>query len=140
MSVKINVKTTITQEDSEEIIEGAVLGDFFQKETASYLQYEEISEQGSTRTIVKMAGNDALILRNGAIKMRLPFSLNQKMSGSYELPFGKFETATVAKKIDHEYDAVSGKGRIDLLYDFSMQGTPSVGTYHLEITFQEEEE
>ena len=75
MSVKINVKTTIMQEDSEEIIEGAVLGDFFQKETASYLQYEEISEQGSTRTIVKMAGNDALILRNGAIKMRLPFPL-----------------------------------------------------------------
>lgn len=140
MSVKINVKTTIFQDNSQEVIEGATLGDFFQKKTASYLQYEEISDQGSTRTIVKMAGNEALILRSGAVKMRLPFALNQKRSGSYQLPFGKFETRTVTKKMDHCYDPETGKGWIDLLYDFSMQGNQSIGTYHLEITFQEEEE
>jgi uncharacterized beta-barrel protein YwiB (DUF1934 family) len=140
MTVKINIKTTIFQDNSQEVIEGAALGDFFQKETASYLQYEEISDQGSTRTIVKMAGNEALILRSGAVKMRLPFARNQKISCRYKLPFGKFETMTVAKKIDHGYDAETVKGWIDLLYDFSMQGVQSIGTYHLEITFQEEEE
>ncbi|MDP4157682.1 MAG: DUF1934 family protein [Bacillota bacterium] len=54
------------------------------------------------------------------------------------MPFGKFETMTVAKNIDLCYD--KNKGKIDLRYDFSMQGAPSVGTYHLEITFQEEEQ
>lgn len=140
MSVRINVKTTIYQDNSQEVIEGAALGEFFQKETASYLQYEEISDQGSIRTIVKIAGNEALILRSGAVKMRLPFALNQKKSGSYQLPFGKFETRTAAKKINYSYDAENGKGWIDLLYDFSIQGDQNIGTYHLEITFQEEEE
>jgi uncharacterized beta-barrel protein YwiB (DUF1934 family) len=140
MSVKINVKTTIFQDGREEIIEGTAKGDFFQKENASYLQYEEITEQGSIRTIVKMAGQEALVLRNGAVKMRLPFRLHQKMTGSYELPFGKFETMTMAKNIDLSCDTGTGRGKIDILYDFSMQEAPGVGTYHLEIFFQEEEE
>jgi uncharacterized beta-barrel protein YwiB (DUF1934 family) len=138
MTVKVNVKTTIFQDGHEEIIEGTAQGDFIQKATSSYLQYDEISDQGGIRTIVKMAGDEALILRTGAVKMKLPFKLNQEMSGSYEMPFGKFETMTVAKNIDLCYD--NNKGKIDLRYDFSMQGAPSVGTYHLEITFQEEEQ
>jgi uncharacterized beta-barrel protein YwiB (DUF1934 family) len=138
MTVMINVKTTIFQEEHEEIIEGTAQGDFIEKDKSAYLQYDEISDQGSIRTIVKMAGNEALILRSGAVKMKLPFKLNQQMIGSYEMPFGKFETMTVAKNIDLFYD--NGKGKIDLLYDFSMQGAPSVGTYHLEISFQEEEQ
>lgn len=138
MTLIINVKTTIFQDGQEEIIEGTAQGDFIQKDKSSYLQYDEISDQGSIRTIVKMAGDEALILRSGAVKMKLPFKLNQKMSGSYEMSFGKFETMTVAKNIDLCYD--NNKGKIDLRYDFSMQGAPSIGTYHLEITFQEEEQ
>jgi uncharacterized beta-barrel protein YwiB (DUF1934 family) len=137
MTVMINVKTTIFQEEHEEIIEGTAQGDFIEKDKSSYLQYDEISDQGSIRTIVKMAGNEALILRSGAVKMKLPFKLNQKMIGNYEMPFGKWETMTFAKNIHLYYD--HGKGKIDLLYDFSMQGAPS-STYHLEITFQEEEQ
>jgi uncharacterized beta-barrel protein YwiB (DUF1934 family) len=138
MSVKMNVKTTIFQDGQEEIIEGTALGDFIQKENASYLQYEEITAEGSIRTIVKMAGTEALILRNGAVKMKLPFKLNQEMRGSYELPFARFETVTVAKHIDLCYE--SGRGKLDLQYDFSLQGAPGTGTYQLEITFQEEEQ
>lgn len=137
MTVNINVKTTIFQDGQEEIIEGTAQGDFIQKAQSAYLQYDEISDQGSIRTILKIAEDEALILRSGAVKMKLPFKLNQKMSGNYEVPFGKFETTTVAKNIDLCYD--NNKGKIDLRYDFSMQGAPSVGTYHLEITFQEEE-
>ncbi|WML55317.1 DUF1934 domain-containing protein [Neobacillus sp. PS3-12] len=137
MTVNINVKTTIFQDGQEEIIEGTAQGDFIQKAKSSYLQYDEISDQGSIHTILKIAEDEALILRSGAVKMKLPFKLNQRMSGNYEVPFGKFETTTVAKNIDLCYD--NNKGKIDLRYDFSMQGAPSVGTYHLEITFQEEE-
>jgi uncharacterized beta-barrel protein YwiB (DUF1934 family) len=47
------------------------------------------------------------------------------------MPFGTFETMTRAKRIERS------AGLIDILYDFSMQGSPA-GTYHLEITFQED--
>jgi uncharacterized beta-barrel protein YwiB (DUF1934 family) len=57
--------------------------------------------------------------------------LHKKLRGSYEMPFGTFETMTLAKRIEHS------DGLIDILYDFTMQGSHA-GTYHLEITFQED--
>jgi len=130
--VKINVKTTI---DDQETFELLLFGQYYEKENASFLQYEEVLEEGSVRTIVKMAPGQGLILRSGAVKMRLPFQLNRKMNGSYEMPFGRFETTTTTKSLMHSYE--KGNGFIDILYDFTLQGSPA-DTYHLVITFQEE--
>jgi uncharacterized beta-barrel protein YwiB (DUF1934 family) len=130
--VKINVKTTI---DHDETFELMVFGTYFEKGNSAYLRYEEAVEEGSVRTIVKMAQNNALILRGGAIKMRLPFELNRKLNGSYEMPFGQFATVTKAKRIDYSYE--NGKGHFGVVYDFSMEGAQA-STYQLEIAFQEE--
>jgi uncharacterized beta-barrel protein YwiB (DUF1934 family) len=129
--MKINVKTTIHQLGGKEVYELAVFGRYLEKDGASFLKYEEVQDEGSIRTIVKVSGDEALILRGGAVKMRLPFRLHKKLRGSYEMPFGTFEIITLAKRIDHS------DGLIDILYDFTMQGKPA-GTYHLEITFQED--
>jgi uncharacterized beta-barrel protein YwiB (DUF1934 family) len=130
--VKINVKTTINHDETFELM---VFGTYFEKGNAAYLRYEEAVDEGNVRTIVKMAHNDALILRGGAIKMRLPFELNRKLNGSYEMPFGQFATVTKAKRIDYSYE--NGKGHFGVLYDFSMEGAEA-STYQLEIAFQEE--
>jgi uncharacterized beta-barrel protein YwiB (DUF1934 family) len=126
--VKIIVKTTIDQQETFEL---TVFGRYYKKENASFLRYEEVLEEGIVRTIVKVAAEEALILRGGAVKMRLPFRLHEQLRGSYEMPFGVFETTTLARKIEHT------EGHIDILYDFAMPGSGG-GTYHLEITFQEE--
>jgi len=131
--VKIKVKTTIDQEETMELV---VFGRYFQKDKASYLQYEEAMEEGRVRTIVKMSAGDALILRSGAVKMRLPFILQKKLQGSYEMPFGMFETTTKTKKLEFTYE--NGRGMMDIVYDFAMQGAHA-GTYHLEISFQEDQ-
>lgn len=134
LPVKINVKTTIDQQETFELM---VFGTYLEKGNSAYLRYEEAMEEGSVRTIVKMAANNALILRGGAIKMRLPFELNRKLNGSYEMPFGQFATVTKAKRIDYSYE--NGKGHFGVLYDFSMEGAQA-STYQLEIAFQEEKE
>ncbi|WP_235824704.1 DUF1934 domain-containing protein [Bacillus salipaludis] len=130
--VRINVRTTIDQQESFEL---RLFGQYFEKGNASYLKYEEAMEEGSVRTIVKMTAGEGLILRGGSVKMRLPFELNRKLNGSYEMPFGQFETTTLTKNLEHSFE--NGKGLIDILYDFTMQGSPA-GTYHLQITFQED--
>lgn len=129
--VKIKVKTTIHQQGGKESMELIVFGRFVQKDGASFLKYEEVLEEGTVRTIVKAAPGEALILRGGAVKMRLPFRLHKKLRGSYEMPFGVFETMTLARRIEHS------EGLIDILYDFTMQGSPA-GTYHVEISYEEE--
>ncbi|WP_235888091.1 DUF1934 domain-containing protein [Neobacillus paridis] len=132
--VKISVKTTINDAAPVELI---VFGRYFQKERAAYLQYEEVLEEvGTIRTIVKVSQEEMLILRSGAIKMRLPFRLQQKLPGSYELSLGAFETATLAKKMEFTSQE-NGSGQIDIIYDFEMQGAPA-GTFQLEIHFQPE--
>lgn len=132
--VKISVKTTINDAAPVELI---VFGRYFQKERATYLQYEEVLEEvGTVRTIVKVSQEEMLILRSGAIKMRLPFRLQQKLPGSYELSLGAFETATLAKKMEFTSQE-NGSGQIDIIYDFEMQGAPA-GTFQLEIHFQPE--
>ena len=113
-------------------MELTVLGRYLEKDGAAFLKYEEALEEGTVRTIVKVTPEEALILRGGAVKMRLPFMLHKKRIGSYEMPFGTFETMTMTKRLEYS------KGLIDILYDFTMQGSPA-GTYHLEITFQEDE-
>jgi uncharacterized beta-barrel protein YwiB (DUF1934 family) len=132
LPVKINVKTTIDQDETFELM---VFGTYFEKGNAAYLRYEEAMEEGSVRTIVKMTPDEALILRGGAVKMRLPFEVNRTLNGSYEMPLGQFATETMAKRIDYSYE--NGKGRFRVLYDFSMEGAPT-NTYELEIAFQEE--
>ncbi|WML41682.1 DUF1934 domain-containing protein [Neobacillus sp. OS1-2] len=126
--VKINVKTTINDEETFELV---VFGRYYQKNQASFLQYEEALEEGTVRTIVKASKEEALILRGGAVKMRLPFRLHKKTRGSYEMPFGTFETITHAHRI------TQSEGLIEILYDFTMKGSPG-GTYHLEIRYQED--
>ncbi|MED3623826.1 YwiB family protein [Neobacillus thermocopriae] len=130
--VKIKVKTTI---DREETIELLVFGRFFRKENASFLQYDEVMEEGTVKTIVKWTKEEVLILRSGAIKMRLPFQLNRKLNGRYQMPFGVFQTTTLARKLDFSFE--KNKGQLHIVYDFEMQGEPA-GTYQLEISFQEE--
>lgn len=137
--VKLNVKTTISQQESSETFEVAAVGHFYQKEDAIYLKYEEMTEEGRIRTVVKAAKEEALILRNGSVTMRLPFALNSKKNGYYEIPFGTVKTSTFTKKIDHHYQAECGTGYIQLVYDFSLQGSDA-GTYVVQINFQEEEQ
>ncbi|MEH7251147.1 DUF1934 domain-containing protein [Neobacillus niacini] len=132
LPVKINVKTTIDQDETFELL---VFGTYFEKGNAAYLRYEEVMEEGSVRTIVKMGIDAALILRGGAVKMRLPFEVNRRLNGSYEMPFGQFATETMVKKMDYSYE--NGKGSFSVLYDFSMEGAAK-NTYELEIVFQEE--
>lgn len=133
----IHIKTTIFQDNNKDIIESTASGRFYQRKNAFFLQYEEETAEGGIRTIVKLAGKEALILRSGAVKMRMPLKLYKELKGSYELPFVKFETAAIANKIDHSYTNDNGEGHIDLQYEFSIQGSPLV-TYHLEITFKED--
>lgn len=136
LSVKINVKTTIQHGDSKESFELTTVGRYYKKEHSFYLQYEEASEEGEIRTVVKIAGNEALILRSGSVKMRLSFRLHEELNGTYETPYGTLVTTVLTKAIKYT-DLTNGDGMVDLVYELSTQGSDA-GTYQLQMTFREE--
>ncbi|PLR79784.1 DUF1934 domain-containing protein [Bacillus canaveralius] len=137
MPVKINVKTIIQQDNDQETYELTTFGKHFHKDNDTYLQYEEAMEEGQIKTIVKIAGSDALILRSGAIKMRLALSRGQKRAGSYETPYGTFRTSATVKRLEHIVKDQACSGSLELLYDFFMENDKA-GTYQMTITYEEE--
>ncbi|WML50470.1 DUF1934 family protein [Neobacillus sp. PS3-34] len=137
MPVKVQVKTSVFNGKTKETYQLAADGRYYNKGDAYFLQYEEVLEEDRIRTIVKVDGDSALILRSGSIKMRMPFLLNKKQRGSYETPAGMLETEATAKRIAHTYSQGVHSGSVEILYDLKVQGSRA-GTYHLEIIFEED--
>ncbi|MDQ0214184.1 uncharacterized beta-barrel protein YwiB (DUF1934 family) [Oikeobacillus pervagus] len=137
--VKIHLKTTIEQEDEKETIELALFGQYYQKGNNSYLKYEEVHEEGTVQTIVKMSEQQALILRNGAIKMRLPFQLEGTLNGSHESPFGTLLLTTRTNELAHHtYTDIPINGEFQISYQLMMQ-EQIAGNYTMSIQYKEEE-
>lgn len=137
MPVKISVKTTIRNGQDKETYELIAFGQYIRKANSNYIRYEEIMEEGSIQTTVKIAEGEGSILRNGVINMRLPFQKNKYLIGRYETPYGILELETKTSRISHQFNESNRKGEIDILYDLKMQGAHA-GTYHLLISFEEE--
>jgi uncharacterized beta-barrel protein YwiB (DUF1934 family) len=132
--VKVTVSTAIYSGGEQETVELTTSGRYYIKNKSSYLQYEE---DGDIQTTVKISGNEVLILRRGATKMRLHFLLNKKTAGNFQTPYGILETSALTKRLDTSFNEVTREGHVDLLYDLVIQGS-SGGTYHMTISYKEE--
>jgi uncharacterized beta-barrel protein YwiB (DUF1934 family) len=153
--VKINVKTTIHQGDgfkpavtagtiekvkkaeTTETYELIAFGRYKKTASAVYIRYTEAMEVGNIDTTVKITDKETLILRNGAIKMRMIFHPGHQVSGTYHTPHGLMEIITDTKTLQYSFNEKTNEGQISLQYDLSMQGALA-GTYDLEIKFKEE--
>lgn len=139
--VKLYIKTVIYHPESTEPenYELIVFGHYQRTQAATYIRYQEVLDEGNVNTTVKIAHDDEeiLILRNGAIKMRMVFRPNKPVSGTYHAPHGYMEIVTEAKSFAHEHIDETNAGTIKLKYDLSMQETLA-GTYNLEIKYKEE--
>lgn len=138
--VTIQIKTVIQQGDDTETYRLTAFGQYQQTATAAYLRYEEVmdGDVGNVKTTIKVSETETLILRNGAVKMRMVLRPGIEVSGTYHSPHGIMETVITAQEIDHSFNGQTNEGIINLTYDLNVQGTLA-GTYHLEIKFKEEQ-
>ncbi|MDE3840357.1 DUF1934 domain-containing protein [Bacillus methanolicus] len=135
MPVKIKIKTEIHQDGNKETFELITFGRYYQKGESSFLQYEEVLEEGRINTTVKISGQEVLILRSGAVKMRMRFQEQKTFAGTYETPYGVLQTSASTKRINQSL--YNNTGSLELVYDLQMQGQDS-GTYHMTIRYEEE--
>ncbi|HWK23028.1 MAG TPA: DUF1934 domain-containing protein [Ureibacillus sp.] len=137
-NVKIKLNTTILPADGEtENYEMWLNGLFIKKSGKTYLRYvEELNEQ-KVRTTVKLGNEQALILRSGGIKMRLPFNTSHEESGHYDTQYGTLPIETKTHQLAHEYNEDNLiNGSFNVQYDLMINGQ-SVGKYTLEIHYSE---
>jgi uncharacterized beta-barrel protein YwiB (DUF1934 family) len=136
--VKIHLKTNITIGDDSDSFELVSFGQYYEKGDAFFLKYDEVQEEGTIHTIVKITDTQALILRSGAVKMRMVFNEEEEMNGSYESELGALMLTTKTKKLSHTKNLTKTEGDFNLSYELNMQGSP-VGDYEMSINFKEEE-
>lgn len=136
--IKLKLITTITQQDEKpEIVELWSTGTIMRKRDQVYLQYEEVLEDNKMKTTLRFGHTDAIIMRNGDIKMRLPFLLDGLQRGHYEAAFGIMPLMTHTKKmVFKEAEDGSNNGEFMIQYDLIMDDKV-VGDYKLEFTYTE---
>ena len=133
--VNIKLISTIRPIDGEsEGYEMLLTGQLLEKAGSIYLKYEEVQEDKSIRTTMKLGNEQALIMRNGAVKMRLPLNIIEQQTGHYESEFGSMPLVVETKKMTFTKQAINGDFHVQ--YDLLMGGQ-SVGNYTLDITFTE---
>ncbi|MED3800440.1 DUF1934 domain-containing protein [Lysinibacillus xylanilyticus] len=133
--VNIKLISKIRPIDGEsEGYEMLLTGQLLEKAGSIYLKYEEVQEDKTIRTTMKLGSEQALIMRNGAVKMRLPLNIIEQQMGHYESEFGSMPLVIDTKEMMFTKQAVSGDFHVQ--YDLLMGGQ-SVGNYTLDITFTE---
>ncbi|WP_337982114.1 DUF1934 domain-containing protein [Lysinibacillus sp. JNUCC-52] len=133
--VNIKLISTIRPIDGEsETLEMWLDGQLINKADSLYLKYEEVQDEKTIRTTMKLDKERALIMRAGAVKMRLPLNIFEQQIGHYESEFGSMPLVTQTKNMlftRHEM-----RGDFHVQYDLLMGGQ-NVGNYTLDITFTE---
>ncbi|MCL1697538.1 MULTISPECIES: DUF1934 domain-containing protein [unclassified Lysinibacillus] len=133
--VNIKLISTIRPIDGEsEGYEMWLTGQLLEKAGSIYLKYEEVQEDKTIRTTMKLGDEQALIMRNGALKMRLPLNVMEQQIGHYESEFGSMPLVIDTKEMTFTKQSVSGDFHVQ--YDLLIGGQ-SVGNYTLDITFTE---
>ncbi|NMD70023.1 DUF1934 domain-containing protein [Bacillus sp. DNRA2] len=139
--VKFYIKTVVYHPESKEPenFELILFGHYQHTANATYLRYQEVMDVGTVNTTIKLSHNDdeMVILRNGAMKMRMVFRPNKQVSGAYHTENGYMEIVTEAKSFAYQHNDQTNEGTINLTYDLSMQEILA-GTYNLEIKYKEE--
>lgn len=132
-TVKVQLVSTIRHPNvQEETINIKTKGILTLKGEQNYLVYEESQNEKTIRTTVKLSGQNALILRSGGVKMRLPLEHGEFQTGSYETQYGTMIITTNTKHLHFEV------GRFQVEYELIINEEVA-GTYTLELTYTEAE-
>ena len=120
----------------EELHKLQATGQLIQKTSNSYLKFEEEQNGQEVLTTVKLSAEDALIMRTGAVTMRLPFILNGKRKGIYGSGAATFELIVKTERLKLTEEKDGSGGRFEVSYDLLAEGSV-LGKYKLNITYME---
>ena len=130
-NVDVRLQSTIRHVDQDaDKHELATSGTLVEKAGKTYLQFVENQNDQQVRTTVKLEENDALIMRNGAVQMRLPFSLGEVRPGTYGSGPATFNLLVKTTKLE------VGSDTFEAHYELHAEGA-LLGTHELIITYTE---
>ena len=123
-------------EQDEETHELHAIGQYIKKAGRSYLKFNEEQSGNRIETTVKMGDKDALIMRRGAVDMRLPFNLDEERQGTYGSGPANFQLIVKTNNLEFTKLVDGFGGRFTVAYELVAEGSV-LGIYELTITYSE---
>lgn len=101
--IKVHIKSA--QSDSQGTIDSMEFyteGKYYEKKDSRYISYEEseISGLKGTTTILKLGREEAVLIRNGALRSRMTFRVGCETKNIYRTEYGVFELSVLTQKLD----------------------------------------
>ncbi|MDQ0232184.1 DUF1934 domain-containing protein [Metabacillus malikii] len=136
--IQIHVLSEIRNEKDRdnEKIEVTTVGECILKGSTKYIRYEEEHELGSVKTTVKIAADEVVVMRTGAVSMKQRFIEGAVTTTDYTTPFGKLQLETITNAVSHVSDLSEGK--LVLQYDLQIDEKEK-HIHTLEMTYKEEQ-
>lgn len=135
--VEIRLHSSIQHPGQEkEIHEIQATGRVIEKANSLYLQYAEEQNGNEIKTLVKMGKDEALIMRSGAVTMRLPFEIDRERPGEYGSGPANMKLIVKTNELEFKEESDQASGRFGVNYELHAQGS-RLGTYEITITYSE---
>lgn len=87
-------------------------GDAVRRGEAVYIRYEEPDsgpEGATTRTLIKLTGDELKIMRHGGVEAEQTFRSGSRIPGFYRSPFTRFNLSTDTVKLESNWDGAVGQ-------------------------------
>lgn len=137
-SIKMRFQTKIEHDDHTESYEFTTRGELFHKGNQDYLRFKEaLSETDTVQTTMKWNGHELMLIRQGVILMRQAFVAGETTVGRYVTPEASWETTATTDKVLVQWPSGKRRGRIELSYQFALQGQDT-GKHQVRLTLEED--
>lgn len=127
---RIRIESKAGNEHFSQTVQGAV----YRKGKTWYLRYEERDDDGAPlRTVVKLADDEWVVTRRGAVSAELRFARGRTCRGYYRI--GGMELALMTRLTHSRMEIGEGRGTVRMEYGLSIGGEPERShsvTYRLE--------
>ncbi|CAM3137142.1 DUF1934 domain-containing protein [Filibacter tadaridae] len=136
-NVTIRLHSTIRHPgQDEETHDLLAIGELIEKAGTAYLKFEEEQNGDKVRTTVKLSAENALIMRNGAVTMRLPFHPSEVKAGNFGSGPAAFNLVVKTHRLEYKEEVNGSEGRFSVNYALHADGS-LLGEHELTITYAE---
>lgn len=88
-NVVIEVVGTHTADGNSDVIRTKCNGQYYEKSGKHYFLYEELTEQGKLKSIIKVQDESMEVIKKGAVNTHLFFETGKLINCNYDTPFGQ---------------------------------------------------
>lgn len=126
-------------EEEQEKVESIFPGEYFYKNGAHYLMYEEVMEEEnlSMKNVIKLREKEFTLTKKGPFSVQMVFAEGRKTMTNYLTPFGNIMLALDTRKIDVQETDKNLRIHIDYGLEANYQ---YIADCHITVTVTEQKE